>query len=730
MENAKLLGHRGFAAFRPLLNEMLPVDALFAVSAADGRLYCADDGFPAEVPAKALHAMPDKMKAVGENKTSVRRISLAPRVLYMAPMYIESEAGVAYFWALLSADHNIQRVEAALSAIAGVIARDLDSNAELNKLATELSNRYEELNLVYHTEDQVNYFAEGQEALNKVLKNCCDFLNVDVAAIHLREKGIRLSVESPNQSAVALDVAVETLLPAAYESVIASAKEIVFRGSDLAADSACSDCANYSIAGAPVFDAKSAVIGILMLVNGASKLRFANSDKNLLRVMARTASKIIQLGYDQGTGLINREGYEYYVEKQFADFAMNDSIHCLMHVNIDRLQVTNDTVSYEAGNAVINATGEALCRSVRDSDVVARVGGNEFGIVLRNCSIDQAVKISEKLRASLVGAVIPWEGRSLNTTVSIGVAPIDSDTESAAASMAAAELACDAAKALGKNRVHAYSHQDTGLIKRHEEMESVGRIQAALEDDRFELFAQLIEPVAGPGERFHIEVLLRMRDDDDSILSPAAFLPGAERYHLMPQIDRWVVNRTLAFINAHAEQLTSTLQLISINLSGQALNEPGFVDFLKSELASVAIPLDRICFEITETSAVEDLGRARAFMDDIKTRGCRFALDDFGSGLSSFRYLSSLPVDYLKIDGDIVRHIDTDPVSASMVAAVQQVASVMQLQTIAEFVESDAIRQHLLRLGVGFAQGYGIGKPKPLAEFLIESVESREAVGR
>jgi len=360
---------------------------------------------------------------------------------------------------------------------------------------------------------------------------------------------------------------------------------------------------------------------------------------------------------------------------------------------------------------------------------VARLGGDEFGALLVRCPMQRAEGIAAELRTKIAALVVPWAERSLSVTVSVGVAPIDSGTETAQAAVASAELACDVAKELGKNRVHSYQAQDTRLLKRHHEMDAAGQIQMALHQDRFELYGQSIEALDEAGAPLHVEALLRMKSEEGELVSPAEFLPAAERYHLMPAIDRWVVTRAVQFLNEHGPQFGAGRGMLAINLSGQSLSEPSFRTFLEDRLAELIVPLERICFEITETAVVSDLKRARAFMSELKSRGCKFALDDFGSGLSSFGYLRSLPVDYLKIDGSLVREIGQDPIAASMVAAVQKVAEVMHLKTVAEFVENEAIRAVAKKMGVSFAQGYAIGKPQPLDSFVLAQVVRLEVVG-
>jgi EAL domain-containing protein (putative c-di-GMP-specific phosphodiesterase class I) len=266
------------------------------------------------------------------------------------------------------------------------------------------------------------------------------------------------------------------------------------------------------------------------------------------------------------------------------------------------------------------------------------------------------------------------------------------------------------------------------LVKRHHEMEAVGRIQMAIKEDRLTLVAQIIEPLRRKSSRIHVEVLVRLRDIDGELILPGTFIPAAERYHLMPELDRWVIEKAFDMLEQSPRQSRQRFSMLSINLSGQTLNEPDFGRWLTERLGRLQFPLERICFEITETAAVANLDEATAFMSAIKSYGCRFALDDFGSGLSSFGYLRSLPIDFLKIDGALVREIADDAVAASMVAAVQQVASVMNLQTVAEFVESERVKNVLDAIGVDFVQGYAIGRPKPLAEYLYRASSDSQAL--
>ena len=715
-----------FNAFRTLLDGLLPAGSLCALSDSAGRIQHADETFQHAVVAKVLGRLASEPAENLRSQPQIIRVRIPPHAWLAAPLRAEDKQTLGYLWACVPVAEDSKAVSRRLVALASVLAQTVRLTTRLDDLSAELAERGEELNLVLHTEDQVSAFAEGQHALDDLVRNCHDYLGVRFAALLMRDKGILIAHDHNGGDAAAMPVGQrDALRTTIYDRVVQTADAVLMndpRDPLLAEFRAC------RLLATPIVDGKAEVIGMLAISNDATQREFSDNDKNLLRVMAQKAVKIVQVGYDSLTGLVNREAFEFLVGQQLADAQQRATEHSVLFLDIDQLQLINDTVAHDAGDGVIKSLAALLQRTVRDADVVARLGGDEFGVLLVGCAMQRAEDIAAELRTNVAALVVPWAERSLSVTVSVGVAPVDAGTETAQAAVAAAELACDVAKELGKNRVHSYQPTDTRLLKRHHEMDAAGQIQMALHQDRFELYGQPIEALDDAGAPLHVEALLRMKGDDGELVSPAVFLPAAERYHLMPAVDRWVVARAVQFLNEHGSQFGAGRGLLAINLSGQSLSEPSFRSFLEDRLAELKVPLERICFEITETAVVSDLKRARAFMSELKSRGCKFALDDFGAGLSSFGYLRSLPVDYLKIDGSLVREIAEDPIAASMVAAVQQVAQVMHLKTVAEFVENEAIRAMAKKMGVSFAQGYAIGRPQPLDSFVLAQVVRLEVV--
>jgi len=716
---ASLLSTLDFDIFRKLLAGCLPEGAAFAVVDDQGNPVHSEGNVSKEIALQAVQVM---NSLIVKRDAGERRFECIPaaddRVILVSGLVLPTKEAMIGALVVVAPEPFPTRGGAdlkMLEAIASSLCNDLALNSELDSMASELTERYEELNLVYHTEDQVNYFAEGQDALKQLVSNCCEYLDVGIAVLLMREKGVTLISQNPTQPISDVSFVVARIKEDIYSYVVENVEPLVIN--DVTAQEAYKAWHGlpYKVLACPVGDKQGGASGVLVIINDYRRSNFSNGDKNLLSVMARKAAKIVQVNYDSLTGLINREGFEYFVDKALQDTRFKETQHSVVHLNVDQLHVINDTISHEAGDAIIKGIADDLRSKIRDSDLIARIGGNDIGILLQNCAVGRGAIVADKLREDVAELMIPWQEQFLNATASLGVAPVEPSADNAAAVLAAAELACKAAKETGKNRVQAYDYGDTKLIQRHQEMEAVGLIQTAIRDDNFVLFGQLIEPLNVPGG-WHIEVLLRMLDAEGRPLSPDRFLGAAERYHLMPAIDRWVISHALELAGAHWDRLQGQLTSISINLSGQSLGDPDFMNFVRQQLQQTSLPMDCLCFEITETAAIANLTKAEQFISALKAIGCSFSLDDFGSGLSSFGYLRALPVDYLKIDGSIVKEIATDEVATSMVAAIHQIATVMGLETIAEFVENDVIKDKLTGLGIHYGQGYGIGRPVPVVE--------------
>jgi diguanylate cyclase (GGDEF)-like protein/PAS domain S-box-containing protein len=422
-----------------------------------------------------------------------------------------------------------------------------------------------------------------------------------------------------------------------------------------------------------------------------------------------------QASHDMLTGLYNRRKFEERLAEALLNVVEEKRKHVLLYLDLDQFKIVNDTCGHVAGDELLQQLPVLFHKVFRASDLIARLGGDEFGVLLENCNLNQAAIIADKVREQIKDFRFVWEEKTFEIGVSIGVVAINEDNADMAHIMSSADIACYAAKDAGRNRVHIYEASDEAVSERYGEMHWTARITRAMEEGRFRLYKQVIVDVSRDTTD-HIEVLLRMIDENGKIIPPGAFLPAAERYNLMVGIDRWVISEVFKSIaeGCLCKSCNGEFKTVSVNLSGDSLSDESLLPFIISEKEKHNVPLECICFEITETVAISNLTRATLLIDELTRYGCRFALDDFGSGLSSFAYLKTLPVHYLKIDGSFVRDVSRDDIDKAMVRSIQQVGEAMNLLTIAEGVEDEATLNILRELGVDYAQGYYLGRPEPL----------------
>jgi diguanylate cyclase (GGDEF)-like protein/PAS domain S-box-containing protein len=428
-----------------------------------------------------------------------------------------------------------------------------------------------------------------------------------------------------------------------------------------------------------------------------------------------------QLNHDFLTGLMNRRSFEECMEMAVSNSRNSSSTHALCYLDFDHFKIINETFDHVAGDEFLRQASVLIQKRIRKTDALARLGGDEFGLILYQCTLEQALNVLNLLREDIRNFKFIWQDKTFCFNISAGLVMLDSESKSSSRMIIAADSACNIAKSKGRNRVHVFQNKDREILAHYSETQWVPRLLRALEDNQFCLYSQsIVHVTSGASEntkKIH-EILIRLKDEAGQIILPLNFIPIAERYGLMHLIDRWVIQNLFIFINQSKRQEVDPnhqpVNFYMINLSGASLNDDQFLEFVQEQLDLYSIAPQTICFEITETMAIENFSKTTYLIQQLRAIGCSFALDDFGSGMSSFGYLKNLPVDYLKIDGIFIKDIVQNRVDREIVEAINRVAHVMGIQTVAEYVENNDILIELKSLGIDYAQGYGIARPAPL----------------
>jgi diguanylate cyclase (GGDEF)-like protein len=584
-----------------------------------------------------------------------------------------------------------------------------------------------ELELVYQVDEKVHGAKTRHSSLAQLVGQSGRFLGINYSVLLIPSKRIRISATHSSWKNVNRKVLDRYLIEQLLPKLEGQRQPVVFRISTVeGSNDATSD--GYQALLSPLVDGQGNVEGVLAQLGRVDGGDFAETDRRFMTHIVRKVEYVIERSFDAMTGLMNRAGFEDQLHESWKELkAETDDAHQLIYLDLDNLQLVNDRFSRKAGDEVILGFSRILEEDLPKTGVLSRLTGDDFCILLTHASSDEALEFANAIRKKGESLRYLEGDKSLQVTMSIGIAEFSQASGDEGSALTTARMACETAKDHGRDRIEVFDECNKSVVRRFDDMQLVAEIQQAIDCDKLELLAQPIVSLTSKSAAPQYELLLRMPELDGDRVATEALFSAAERYRMMPQIDRWVVSTAVAKIAEFLDAIDAHGVSISINLSGQSLGDDDILEFIEEELEHSGVPGSLLCFEITESAAVSNLQKAQAFIDRLRELGCRISLDDFGAGLSSFAYLKSFNVDVLKIDGGFIRDITSNRISESMVTAITQVAKVMELETVAEFVESKKARKLLKSIGVDYAQGHSVGKPVAFDAVLAELSEIPES---
>ena len=707
-----------------LLHSLVPRAQCFCFYDANRRCVWSSDGADDYEIDNYLADIPEELIAgIHDDSDSIRRTLTSGRTLLVLPVQDDNDVRLGILVAVFSRNagksstFNPKMLGSILRPAVDLIGESLLLGRQLQDATRDVSDVEKELTLVYEVDEKIHGSSRSHAGLAQLIGQSGRFLGIAYSVLLIPGKRIRVSATHSSWKNVNRKVLdrylIDHLMPKLEDKRWPTVFEIPgMEGADENFQQ------GFQTLLCPLLDQQGNLEGVLAQLGRVNAGEFTKSERRFMAHIVRKVEYVIEQSFDSMTGLMNRSGFEAQLHESAKSLITDEEAHQLIYFDLDNLQLVNDTFGREAGDAVIIRFARLIEEDLSRNGVVSRLTGDDFCILLTHADSDNAMQLAQDIRKK--GQALRYlEGdKSLQVTMSIGIVEFSTRTSDVGHALTTARIACEAAKDHGRDRIEVYDDQNLSIIRRHDDMQLVSQIQQALDGDQFRLVAQPISSLKDGGAPPRFEILLRMIDGDGENIPTSAFFSAAERYNLMPQIDRWVVSTTIARLAKSAKLLASEGAIFSVNLSGQSLSDDDILEFIEEELKDSRLPAERLCFEVTESAAVSNLKKAQAFIDALRAHGCSISLDDFGAGLSSFAYLKNFNVDTLKIDGSFIRDITDNRISESMVAAITQVAKVMELETVAEYVESEATRKLITELGVDYAQGHTIGKPIPLDEAL------------
>lgn len=672
------------------------------------------ESFVAQLPQEIVDGLAD-------DDSSLRRTLPSGRTALAIPVPGRNETIAGVLIAMFSkndgksASFNPNLIKKVLEPAIELIGESICAGKVLQDLENKFAETSKELDFVYAVDEKIHDASGRHSSLAEIVGRSGRYLGINYSVLLIPSKRIRISATHSSWKNVTRKVLDRYLIEKLMPKLDGQRKPVILKiSADHTPDSVDTD---YQALLCPLLDKQGNVEGIFAQLGKVNKKNFTRNDRRFMSHIGRKIEYVIERSFDSMTGLMNRSGFEVQLHESYRTLRSDEDAHQIIYFDLDNLQLVNDTFSRKAGDEVIMSFSRLLEEGLPKSAVLSRLTGDDFCMLLTNASPEAALEYATSIRED-ISALRYLEGdKSLQVTMSIGIASFDRSGGEGNA-LTTARMACESAKEHGRDRIEIYDEGNRSVVRRYDDMQLVAEIQQALDSNEFELLAQPISSVSDDSSNPRYEVLLRMEDGEGGRVETNALFSAAERYRMMPQIDRWVVSRTIALLAEEKELVESQNAIFSINLSGQSIGDDDFLQFIEQEICSSKLPDSSLCFEITESSAVSNLKKAQEFIDKLRERGCHVSLDDFGAGLSSFAYLKNFNVDTLKIDGGFIRDIANNRISESMVAAITQVAKVMELSTVAEYVETEEAWDLIKKLGVDFAQGHFIGEPVSLHSVL------------
>ncbi|MDH4109127.1 MAG: EAL domain-containing protein [Gammaproteobacteria bacterium] len=714
---------KNVGAAKGLLHSLVPRAQCFCFYGLERQCVWSSDGVEDYEIDDLVGDLPDEIVGGKDPEAACLKRSLTSgRTLLLLPVYGDAGKGIGLLVAVFSKNDgksswfNPSLLQNILMPAVAIIGESLTLGSQLGRAVKRCIAAEEELQLVYSVDEKIHGTSRSHSGLAQLVGQSGRFLGIAYSVLLMPGKRIRISATHSSWKTVNRKSVDRYLIEKLFPKLSGASAPVIFDIAPIAGSDHIVD-QGYQAMLSPLFDRQGNLEGAIAQLGRVDGQTFTENHKRFMSHIVRKVEYVIEQSFDSMTGLMNRSGFEAQLHESGKALGRDANSHQIIYFDLDNLRLVNDTFGHAAGDQVIMRFAQILEDLLPKNAVGSRLTGDDFGILLTAGSTDEAVALAMKIKEACDDLRYLEGDRSLQVTSSVGVAAFERPGGEGDA-LTAARIACDSAKDHGRDRVEVYNRDDQSIVRRYDDMHIVAQIQQTLDNDGFELLAQPIVRMGKKKAAERYEILLRMNDGDGDRISSPALISAAERYQLMPQIDRWVISASLRKLSERAQLLRDTGMIFAINLSGQSLGDDEILTFILEEVANTGVPWSSLCFEVTESAAVSNRAKAQAFIDSLRQRGCRFALDDFGAGLSSFAYLKNFNIDTLKIDGGFVRDITDNRISESMVAAITQVAKVMQLETVAEYVETAKSKKLLGKLGVDFAQGHAVGKTVPLDDIL------------